>query len=132
MSASRDRGSVSVALVLLMVVVFAGGGLIFDGARYLAAERHASNAAEGAARAAVATGDPRAGLSAVTASEAAYDHLEAMGIPRSDVQVSFTSARTVVVRVTERRAAAFSRFAGQSTMTAQAEGRATLNYGDSP
>ena len=56
--AGRDRGSVSVGLILLVTVALAGGALVFDGARYLAAERHASNTAEGAARAAVATGSP--------------------------------------------------------------------------
>ena len=30
-----DRGSASVGLVLLVVIVIAGSGLIFDGARYI-------------------------------------------------------------------------------------------------
>ena len=44
----RDRGSVSVGLVLIVVIAIAGAALIFDGARYLAAERHARNPADGA------------------------------------------------------------------------------------
>ena len=34
-----DRGNISVALVLLTVLALAGGGLIFDGVRYLADDR---------------------------------------------------------------------------------------------
>ena len=124
----RDRGSVSVAAVMLVVIVFAAGGLIFDGARYLATARHASNVAEGAARAAVATGTPDAGLSAAVARQAAIDHAAALGIPAADVTVSFPDARTVVVTITERRTAVFARFAGSSTITARAEGRARLEY----
>ena len=61
-----DRGSASVGLVMMVVIAVAGAALIFDGARYLAAERHASNTAEGAARAAIATGSPADGLDADT------------------------------------------------------------------
>jgi Flp pilus assembly protein TadG len=127
-SSHRDRGSVSVAAVLLMVIVFAGGGLIFDGARYLAAERHASNAAEGAARAAVATGSPSTGLSAIAARQAAIEHAGLMGIPATDIAVSFPDARSVVVTITERRTAVFSRFAGSSTLTVQATGQGFVGY----
>ena len=125
---TRDRGSVSVAAVMLVVIVFVGGGLIFDGARYLAAARHASNVAEGAARAAVATGTPDGGLSAGVARQAAIDHAAALGIAAADVTVSFPDARTVVVTITERRPAVFARFAGSSTITARAEGRARLEF----
>ena len=44
----RDRGSVSVALVMMVVIAVAGAALIFDGARYLAAfkpmARHSTQA----------------------------------------------------------------------------------------
>ena len=123
-----DRGSASVGLVLLVVIVIAGSGLIFDGARYLSAERHASNTAEGAARAAIATGSPGDGLDADTARQAAIDHAEALGVGVSDVTVSFPSRDVVVVTITERRPATFTRFAGSSRLVAQAEGRARLEY----
>jgi Flp pilus assembly protein TadG len=126
--ARDDRGSASVGLVLLVVIVIAGSGLIFDGARYLAAERHASNTAEGAARAAIATGSPAEGLDADTARQAAIAHAAALGVPVADVTVSFPSRDVVVVTITERRPATFTRFAGSSDLVAQAEGRARLEY----
>ena len=81
-----DSGSVSVGLVLLVVIAVAGAALIFDGARYLAAERHASNTAEGAARAAIATGSPADGLDADLARQAAIDHAGQLGVAATDVQ----------------------------------------------
>lgn len=123
-----DRGSASVGLVLLVVIVIAGSGLVFDGARYLSAERHASNTAEGAARAAVATGSPADGLDADVARQAAVSHATALGVPASDVSVSFPSRDVVLVTVTERRAATFVRLAGSSNIAATAQGRARLEY----
>lgn len=124
----NDRGSASVGLVLLVVTVIAGAGLIFDGARYLSAERHASNTAEGAARAAVATGSPSDGLQAADARQAAVDHATALGVPASDVSVSFPTRDTVVVAITERRSTTFAKFAGASQIVATAQGRARLEY----
>lgn len=127
-ASSDDRGSASVGLVLLVVIVIAGSGLIFDGARYLSAERHASNTAEGAARAAVATGSPADGLDADTARQAAIAHAGALGVPASDITVSFPARDVVLVVITERRPATFTRFAGSSSLVARAEGRARLEY----
>ncbi|MEP1123711.1 MAG: pilus assembly protein TadG-related protein [Ilumatobacter sp.] len=124
----NDQGSASVGLVLLVVIVIAGAGLIFDGARYLSAERHASNTAEGAARAAVATGSPSDGLQAADARQAAVDHATALGVPASDVSVSFPTRDTVVVAITERRSTTFAKFAGASQIVATAQGRARLEY----
>lgn len=123
-----DRGSVSVGLLLLVVIAVAGGALIFDGARYLAAERNASNIAEGAARAAIATGSPADGLDADIARQAAIDHATRLGVPAPDVQVAFPSRDVVVVTITERRAATFVRFTGSADLVATAEGRARLEY----
>lgn len=123
-----DRGSASVGLVLLVVIVIAGSGLVFDGARYLSAERHASNTAESAARAAIATGSPADGLDADTARQAAIAHAAALGVPASDVRVSFPARDVVVVVITERRTAVFTRFAGSTSVVARAEGRARLEY----
>ncbi len=123
-----DRGNISVALVLLTVLALAGGGLIFDGGRYLAAERHASNTAEGAARAAIATANPDSGVSEHVARQAAIDHAVAAGVNAADVVVTFPTPVSVLVVVAERREAVFGRFAGQSTLTASAEGRARWEY----
>ena len=124
----RDRGSASVGLMLLVVIAIAGGGLIFDGSRYLAAERHASNTAEAAARAAVETGSPSEGLREAEARQAAISRAESAGVSASDVAVSFPSRDTVVVTITERRSTTFIRFGGASTIIAIAEGRARLEY----
>ncbi|WP_420451665.1 hypothetical protein [Ilumatobacter sp.] len=124
-----DRGSASVALVLMMTMVVAGAALIFDGAVYLAAERQASNTAEGAARAAVATGTPSEGMSEAVARRAAVDHAALLGAAAADVVVSFPSRTSVVVTVTERRPATFARFAGAESITARARGRARLEFG---
>ncbi|WP_420451772.1 pilus assembly protein TadG-related protein [Ilumatobacter sp.] len=123
-----DRGSASVGLVLLVVIVIAGSGLIFDGARYLSAERHVSNTAEGAARAAIATGSPADGLDADIARQAAVEHATALGVPAADIAVTFPARDLVVVVITERRPATFTRFAGSTSLVARAEGRARLEY----
>ena len=124
----RDRGSVSVGLVLIVVIAVAGAALIFDGARYLAAERHASNTAEGAARAAIATGSPSNGLDADLARQAAVEHAGRLGVDAVDVRVSFPTRDVVVVTITERRAATFVRFTGSADLVATAIGRARLEY----
>lgn len=123
-----DRGSVSVGLLLLVTITLAGAALVFDGARYLAAERHASNTAEGAARAAVATGSPSHGLDASTARQAAIDHATRLGVAPGDVTVAFPDPDVVVVTITERRPATFIRFTGSADLVAVAEGRARLEY----
>jgi Flp pilus assembly protein TadG len=123
-----DRGSVSVGLVLIVVIAVAGAALIFDGARYLAAERHASNTAEGAARAAIATGSPSNGLDADLARQAAVEHAGRLGVDAVDVRVSFPTREVVAVTITERRAATFVRFTGSADLVATAEGRARLEY----
>lgn len=124
----RDKGSVSVALVMMVVIAVAGAALIFDGARYLAAERHASNTAEGAARSAIATGSPADGLDADLARQAAVVHAGRLGVPAADVQVSFPSRDVVLVTITERRPATFVRFTGSANLVASAEGRARLEF----
>ena len=101
---------------------------MFDGARYLAAERHASNTAEGAARAAVATGSPSDGLDANIARQAAIDHAVRLGVAAEDVAVAFPAGDVVVVTITERRPATFIRFTGNASLVAVAEGRARLEY----
>lgn len=123
-----DRGSVSVSLTLLVVVVLAGGGLIFDGATYLAAGRHASNVGEGAARAAVATGSPDEGLSEAEARAAAIGHAVSLGVPASDTSVSFPSRTTVVVTITVRRQTSLIQLFGSSTIAVTSTGQAELTF----
>lgn len=125
---TADRGSVSIGLILLLTITLAGAALVFDGARCLAAERHASNTAEGAARAAVATGSPSHGLDANTARQAAIDHATRLGVAAADVAVAFPDPDVVVVTITERRPATFIRFTGAADLVAVAEGRARLEY----
>jgi len=119
---------VSISLTLLVVIVLAGGGLIFDGATYLAAGRHASNVGEGAARAAVATGSPNEGLSEAAARAAAIGHASSLGIPPGDVVVSFPSRTTVVVTITERRQTSLIQLFGSSTISVTSTGRADLLF----
>ena len=45
----QDRGAISVVLMFLLMIAFAGAGLIVDGGRAMVARRHASNTAEAAA-----------------------------------------------------------------------------------
>lgn len=125
---SDDAGSASIMLMFYVVIVLAAAALIFDGGNYLIADRHASNTAEGAARAAIATGSPSDGLTAAVARQAAVDHAAAVGVSASDVTVSFPARDVVVVSITERRDAVFVRFAGSATVAATAEGRARLEF----
>lgn len=124
----RDRGSAPVAMVILVAITLASAGLIFNGARFLAAERQASNIAEGAARAGAGTGTPTHGLQAAVATAAAVEHAVRLGVAASDVAVTFPSPTTVEVTITISRSATFGLFAGASTITAQASGRARLEF----
>ena len=118
-------------VLIYLTIVLAGAALIFDGGNYFIADRHASNTAEGAARAAIATGSPSDGLNADVARQAAINHAAAVGIPAADVTVSFPDRDAVVVTITERRNAVFIRFTGSGTLAATAEGRARLEYSSS-
>jgi Flp pilus assembly protein TadG len=124
----RDLGSASIMLLIYLTIVLAGAALIFDGGNYFIADRHASNTAEAAARAAIATGSPASGLNADIARQAAVDHATAVGIPAGDVTVTFPARDVVIVTITERRNAVFVRFTGSSTIAATAQGRARLEY----
>ena len=75
-----------IAAALLIVMVLAGGALIYDGGRALVAQRQIINVAEGAARAGTATAD-RDGLQEGPAVAAAQAHIAAAGVPDSDVVV---------------------------------------------
>ena len=123
----RDRGAITVGMVMLMIMVFAGAALVVDGGRVMVARRHASNTAEGAARAAVATATPVSGFDPVKARAAALDYAGRAGIAAADVVV-VVAADHVTVTVTERRRTVFLVLGGQETLTIRATGTARLVY----
>ena len=122
-----DRGDLLVSLMLLVVVVLAGAGLIVDGGRVMAARRHASNIAEGAARAAVSSTTPVRDFQPDTAREAAIDHAVRSGISAGDVAVVVRDG-SVTVTVTERRRSVFLVLGGWETVTVKGTGTATVVY----
>jgi Flp pilus assembly protein TadG len=125
----RDRGSISVVLMMLLVIALAGAGLIVDGGRAMTARRHAANTAEAAARAAVSTATPVSGFDPTTARSAALNYAARAGVAARDVKV-VVGADFVTVTVTERRDTVFLILGGKSTMTVTASGTARVVYSD--
>ena len=125
----RDRGAISVVLLLLVVVALSGAGLVVDGGRALVARRHASNTAEAAARAAVATATPVSGIDQADAVAVALDYATRAGVPALDVHVT-VGVDFVTVNIVERRPTVFLILGGQQTMTVQASGTARVTYTD--
>ncbi len=125
--ANADRGVIGVMLCMLVIVCLAGAGLVVDGGRALIARRHASNTAEAAARAGVATGSPLTGLDPRAAQAAAVSYAVRSGVPSTDVSV-VVDAGTVAVTIVERRATVFLILGGQSTITVRAIGTARFEY----
>ncbi len=123
----RDRGAISVVMVILLVMVLGGAGLVVDGGRALVARRHASNTAEAAARAAVAAATPVSGLDQDVARSAALGYAERAGVPVGDVRV-VVGADFVTVTIVERRDTIFLILGGQETVTVQASGTARVTY----
>ena len=124
-----DGGSITIMSLILLVLVFAGAGLIVDGGRAMSARRHASNIAEGAARAAVSTTAPMESIDSDRATAAALDHARRSGIDPLDVEVS-VSAEVVRVTIVERRSTVFLILGGQETLTVHATGTARREYID--
>ena len=129
MRRGRDVGSVTAAMVLMVVVVLGGAGLIVDGGRAMSARRHASNTAEAAARAAVSTATPVSGIDPDRARTAAIDHAVRAGVAATDVKV-VVQVDAVTVTVTERRRTVFLVLGGQSTLTVRASGTARAVYSE--
>ena len=123
----RDRGAISVVMVILLVMVLGGAGLVVDGGRALVARRHASNTAEAAARAAVAAATPVTGFDRDDARGAALSYAERAGVPAGDVRV-VVGADFVTVTIVERRDTIFLILGGQETVTVQASGTARVTY----
>ena len=129
MSRARDRGAISVALMLLVLITLGGAGLVVDGGRAMSARRHASNTAEAAARAAVSTATPVASFDPVVARRAALASTSAAGVPAADVTV-VVGRDSVRVTVVERRRTVFLVLGGASTLTVRATGIARIVYSD--
>lgn len=125
----QDRGAISVVLMFLLMIAFAGAGLIVDGGRAMVARRHASNTAEAAARAAVSTATPVSGFDRETARAAAVEYANRAGAATADVEVD-VGVDYVTVTVTERRSTVFLILGGQETMTVRATGTARVAYSD--
>ena len=80
MKPQRDRGAISLVMVILLVMVLGGAGLVVDGGRALVARRHASNTAEAAARAAVATATPAVAFNPDVARRAVFNYAARAGV----------------------------------------------------
>jgi Flp pilus assembly protein TadG len=132
--ADRDRGGLTVALMLVVVIALGAASLIVDGGRALAARRHAANTAEAAARFAASTESPRHGFKANEASAAATAHARRSGVPEGDVSVTITTdpdGRPVVaVTITEHRDAVFMALGGVEQISVRATGVARFTYRD--
>jgi Flp pilus assembly protein TadG len=114
-------------MVLLLVIVLAGGGLVLDGGRAMAARRHAANIAEAAARVAVSTATPVDPFDTTRARDLAIEFAARAGIPPQDVLV-VVAPGVVTVTITERRRAVFLAFGGVPTMTVHATGHARVVF----
>lgn len=123
----RDRGAISVVMVILLVMVFGGAGLVVDGGRALVARRHASNTAEAAARAAVSALSPVTGFNRDTARVAAMSYATRAGVATADVRIE-VGANFVTVTIVERRDTVFLILGGEETMTVEASGTARVTY----
>lgn len=123
-----DRGVTSVAATFMVLIVLAGGGLIFDGGRALAARSAAFNHAEAAARAAVSE-TTSLGLDAGDAETAARDYLASVGVEPADILSVTVDGLTVRVVIQARTDAAFAALLGNDTLVVTGDGQATANFG---
>ena len=116
-----------IAAALLIVMVLAGGALIYDGGRALVAQRQIINVAEGAARAGTATAD-RHGLQEGPAVAAAQAHIAAAGVPDSDVVSITVTPDRVTVTLRAHRAGVFTALLGNDTITVTGTGTSLSSY----
>jgi Flp pilus assembly protein TadG len=123
----RDRGEISVMLMVLVLLVFAGAALVVDGGRAMTARRHASNVAEAAARAGVSTATPVAPFDPVEARRAALSYAARAGVAAADVSV-VVGTDSVRVTVIEHRRAVFLALGGVSTFDVRATGVARVVF----
>lgn len=123
----RDRGVLSVVLMLFTVVCLAGGALVVDGGRAMAARRHAAGTAEASARYAVATQTISELADRDTLRRRATEFALRSGVAAADLDVTVTETvegPVVSVTVTERRTGVFAALVGADTLTVHATGRA--------
>ena len=124
-----DRGLAGIAATIMLLVVLAGGTLIFDGGRALVAQRQIINVAEGAARAGAATAD-RGGLLEGPARAAAQAHIAAADVPDTDVVAITITTDRVTVTLRAHRTGVFTSLLGRSTLTVTGTGTAEAAYLD--
>ena len=126
-----DRGMTSIAAVLMLVVVLAGAGVVYDGGRALAARREAINVAEGAARAGATTVTAE-GLRQDPATAAARDFLTASGVAPSDIVSITVTTNSVSVVVRSSTRAVFGNLIGNDEFVVYGTGEATATFGSPP
>ena len=97
----RERGSASLALLVMFLVLFLAVGLVFDGGEVLATRRRVITAAESSARLAADRADPFSGRLDRTVARAAVDGYVASldGLAVLDVRVVGTRVE-VTLRAT--------------------------------
>lgn len=127
---ARDRGSLSIVMMFLVVITLAGAALIVDGGRALTARRHAANTAEAAARTAISTQSLTGGFDAGAAAATARSLAERSGVAAGDidVQVLYVPQPQVVVTITEHPSTVFPSLGGTDSMTVRATGSAIYVY----
>ena len=123
-----DRGVTTIAATFMLLIVLAGGGLIFDGGRALAARADAFNNAEAAARAG-SLELTQQGLDSDAAEQTARDYLTSVGVAPEDVLAVEVSGSTVRVVVQARVEAAFAALLGEDTLVVTGDGEATADIG---
>ena len=126
-----DSGLTGIAATVMMLIVLAGAGLIYDGGRALAARRETINTAEAAARAGAATVTAD-GLSQDPARAATLAFLDAAGISRTDVVEITITPNTVAVTLRASRDAVFGQLLGNDTIVVRGTGKATAAFGRPP
>lgn len=126
-----DRGLTGVAATVMLLIVLAGAGLIYDGGRALAARREVINTAEAAARAGAATVTAN-GLREDPANTAVHEFLDAAGIADGDVVSITVTATEVRVVLSASREAVFGQLLGNDQIIVYGSGEATATFGSSP
>lgn len=126
-----DRGLTGIAATVMLLIVLAGAGLVYDGGRALAARREAINTAEAAARAGAATVTAN-GLRQDPANTAARDFLDTAGVADGDVMSVTVTATEVRVVLRASRDAVFGQLLGNDQIIVYGSGEATATFGSSP
>lgn len=115
-------------VALLLVVVLAAAGLVYDGGRLLAVRRQAVNHAEAAARAGADAGAVVAGggFDADAAVAGARSYLAALGVEGAEVRIEPPSS--VVVTITASRRPALLSLFGVGDQVVVGRGVASPEY----